>query len=302
MDESESPKHPSPCLPSTVHERSICRRCFRSSAGRRTPVLLRVRVAVSQNRATENNRCPGCLMTRRNRITPWCSAVAAGFVGTTTMSGTPWLERRVRHHLQKPVDCDASSHVVQAASTLLRIDPGGAGRRRALFLLVHRGYGSTAGVGYRGIREVVDNDARAASMFYGACQGVAFVLFPTLGGPRLRGGRGETSGSPRLVSTPCMRRRWRWPRGSKRTGPRADSTCDQRGTCRVMRSRAQQHVMTDYSTAQLTRRLGASCRTRSGGPVILSCGGDAHAVSRCSVIEVECAFGGGGAAIDEGRF
>lgn len=163
-------------------ERSICRRCFRSSAGERTPVLLRVRVAVSQNRATENNRCPGCLMTRRNRITPWCSAVAAGFVGTTTMSGTPWLERRVRHHLQKPVDCDASSHVVQAASTLLRIDSGGAGRRRALFLLVHWGYGSAVGVGYRGIGEVVGNDARAASMFYGACQGMAFVLFPTLGG------------------------------------------------------------------------------------------------------------------------
>jgi hypothetical protein len=121
-------------------------------------------------------------MAMRNPITSWGKALLAGFLGTTAMTGTLWAERRARRHLQGPVDYDASSHVVQAASTLLHIDPDTDRQRRALFLLVHWGYGSAVGVGYRGVRAVVGNDVLAGTIFYAGCQSMAFVLFPTLGG------------------------------------------------------------------------------------------------------------------------
>ena len=58
-----------------------------------------------------------------NFITSRAPAVLAGFLGTTAMTSTLWVERRARSHLQGPVDYDASSHVVQAASTFLHVHP-----------------------------------------------------------------------------------------------------------------------------------------------------------------------------------
>ncbi len=98
------------------------------------------------------------------------------------MSGTLWLEGHARRHLHGPVDYDASTHVVRAASTLLHIDPSTDHQRRALFLLVHWGYGSAVGVSYPFVRSRVNNEALAAAIFYGGCQSMAFVLFPVLGG------------------------------------------------------------------------------------------------------------------------
>ena len=45
--------------------------------------------------------------------------LAAGLAGTTCMTLTLWLEKRARRGLTRPVDYDASSHVVTAASTVL---------------------------------------------------------------------------------------------------------------------------------------------------------------------------------------
>ncbi len=72
--------------------------------------------------------------------------LAAGLAGTTCMTLTLWAEKRARKGLTRPVDYDASSHVVTAASTVLHWTPATQRQRRALFLLVHWGYGSATGM------------------------------------------------------------------------------------------------------------------------------------------------------------
>jgi hypothetical protein len=119
--------------------------------------------------------------TRDSAALNIAGSVWAGFVGTAAMTLTMWLEKHSRRRLRGPVDYDASAHVVAAASNLLRITPRQAWQRRGLFLAVHWGYGSLVGVLYREIRRRVPNDAVAVSIFYAACQTMAFVLFPTLG-------------------------------------------------------------------------------------------------------------------------
>ncbi len=108
-------------------------------------------------------------------------AVRAGLLGTTAMTLTTWLEKQARRGTDGPVDYDASSHVVTAASNLLHVTPRTDGERRALFLVVHWGYGSAAGIGYSAIRRVTASDTLAALGFYAGCQSMALTLFPTLG-------------------------------------------------------------------------------------------------------------------------
>ena len=109
------------------------------------------------------------------------TGLASGLLGTTAMSITLWAEGRARPHVSGPVDYDASSHVVTAASTVLRWTPATDAQRRALFLLVHWGYGSAVGLAYPPLRKAM-NDAAATALFYAGCQTMAMTLFPTLGG------------------------------------------------------------------------------------------------------------------------
>lgn len=107
--------------------------------------------------------------------------LAAGFVGTCCMTATRWLERRLRSDEAGPVDYDASGHVVTAAANALRWHPGNRAQRRALFLIVHWGYGSAVGIAYPPLLRSLCDDRLATSVFYVGCQSMAFTLFPTLG-------------------------------------------------------------------------------------------------------------------------
>jgi hypothetical protein len=107
---------------------------------------------------------------------------AAGLAGTTMMTATLALEQRVRRGAPGPVDYDASPHVVTAAAAVLHRQPRTAAGRRALFLLVHWGYGSAVGIGYDLLRRRVSDPRLAAALFYAGCQAMAMTLFPTLGG------------------------------------------------------------------------------------------------------------------------
>ena len=109
------------------------------------------------------------------------TGLVSGVLGTTGMTLTLWAERRARRHLTGPVDYDASSHVITAASTVLRWTPKSESQRHALFLLVHWGYGSAVGLAYPPIRKAVNNDNAATAIFYAGCQTMAMTLFPTLG-------------------------------------------------------------------------------------------------------------------------
>lgn len=106
----------------------------------------------------------------------------AGFAGTSAMTATLWLERRLRTKSHGPVDYDASQHVVTAAAKVMHIQPRTDAQRQAIFLLVHWGYGSVVGAMYDAIRARVGDDRRATIIFYLACQAMAFTLFPVLGG------------------------------------------------------------------------------------------------------------------------
>lgn len=116
------------------------------------------------------------------RLSAPLTGLASGLLGTTGMTFTLWAERRARRGLRGPVDYDASDHVVTAASTVLSWTPKTDAQRRALFLLVHWGYGSAVGLAYPPLRKTLRNDAAAAAVFYAGCQTMAMTLFPTLGG------------------------------------------------------------------------------------------------------------------------
>ena len=108
--------------------------------------------------------------------------VLAGLAGTTAMTATLGLEKALRRNVRGPVDYDASPHVVTAASAVLRWKPRTGTQRRALFLLVHWGYGSAVAGAYPLLRSVSSNDVAAGAAFYAGCQSMAMTLFPTLGG------------------------------------------------------------------------------------------------------------------------
>lgn len=110
------------------------------------------------------------------------AGVAAGFVGTATMTVTLWAERRLRTSSSGPVDYDASPHVVTAAAAVIRWQPRTRWQRRLLFLAAHWGYGSAIGVTYVPLRRAARTDRAAAGLFYAGCQTMASTLFATVGG------------------------------------------------------------------------------------------------------------------------
>lgn len=113
---------------------------------------------------------------------PWLAAWLGGLAGTAVMTAAIAAETALRPSSDGPVDYDASDHVVQAASAVLRRPPPRSERgRRRLFNVVHWGYGSAVGLAYEPLRRRA-GDGRAAAMFYAGCQAMALTLFPTLGG------------------------------------------------------------------------------------------------------------------------
>jgi hypothetical protein len=79
------------------------------------------------------------------------------------------------------VDFDSSAYVPLAAATLLRLPPLTPERRRALFYLVHWGYGSAVGLCYPPLALRFGRRKAAVTMLVGT-QAMAFTLFPLLGG------------------------------------------------------------------------------------------------------------------------
>jgi hypothetical protein len=106
----------------------------------------------------------------------------AGLAGTTAMTATLSAEQRLRRNAAGPVDYDASPHVVTAAATVLRWQPRTDRQRRALFLVVHWGYGSAVGAEYQLLCRLLPSRRAAVVVFYIACQMMAMTLFPTVGG------------------------------------------------------------------------------------------------------------------------
>jgi hypothetical protein len=109
------------------------------------------------------------------------TGLLAGLAGTTCMTATLWAEKRLRRNLTRPVDYDASSHVVTAAATVLHWVPSSNRQRRALFALVHWGYGSATGMAYPLLRQATGSGRAATILFYLGCQTMAMVLFSTAG-------------------------------------------------------------------------------------------------------------------------
>ncbi|MEJ2862234.1 hypothetical protein [Actinomycetospora flava] len=114
-------------------------------------------------------------------------------MGTGAMGLAAHLRRRryVRRHGVTPedageiLDYDDSDHVVVAASTLLRHVIGWAPRspegRRALFWLVHWGYGSAVGAAHVALQHALRREPAAALTFFAGSQVMALALFPVLG-------------------------------------------------------------------------------------------------------------------------
>lgn len=131
--------------------------------------------------------------------------VLAGAAGTAAMTMTGRIYREVHarrrglspRDITEVLDYDDSDHVVIAASTVLcrvvRWSPRGPRARRALFWLVHWGYGSAVGAAHAELRHRLGGEPAAGPVFFLGCQTMALSLFPTLGetpvpwrwGPRL---------------------------------------------------------------------------------------------------------------------
>jgi hypothetical protein len=130
--------------------------------------------------------------------------VLAGVAGTAAMTTTGRAYRKVHAwrrgmapgDITEILDYDDSDHVVVAAATILRRVSGWApespGARRALFWLVHWGYGSAVGAAHAELRYRLGEPAAGLAFLVG-CQTMALSLFPLLGdtpvpwrwGPRL---------------------------------------------------------------------------------------------------------------------
>jgi hypothetical protein len=160
-------------------------------------------------------------------LAPAARGVAAGLVGTSVMTGTLKLEQAVYHRagIGGTVDYDASDHVVTAASAVLRDRPSTDRGDKALFLLVHWGYGSAVGIGFAGLLRAGQPYRRATMEFYALCQAMAMTLFPTLG------------------DTPPP---WRWPR-------------------RILLSSLAQHAVYAATVAGTTRAISAARTSATKG-------------------------------------
>jgi hypothetical protein len=106
----------------------------------------------------------------------------AGLAGTAAMTAALRTEQRVRAHGRSIIDYDASGHVTTAAARVLHLEPRTPGQRRALFLLVHWGYGSAAGNLRLLTGRLPGPRWVSALAFYGAFQSMAMTMFPSLGG------------------------------------------------------------------------------------------------------------------------
>jgi hypothetical protein len=113
---------------------------------------------------------------------PWLAAWAGGLAGTAVMTVALAAETKLRPDSDGPVDYDASDHVVIAACKILRRPvPRSAAGRRAIFNVVHWGYGSAVAMEFEAVRRHTPSEPVATGVFYLACQTMAFSLFPTLG-------------------------------------------------------------------------------------------------------------------------
>lgn len=120
--------------------------------------------------------------------------VLAGAAGTAAMTTSAHLNRirYARRHgiapsdINQILDYDDSEYVAIAASTLLRgvvgRAPASAGGRRALFLVVHWGYGSAVGIAHAALRRYGVREPLAGAVFFVGCQTMCLTLFPVLGG------------------------------------------------------------------------------------------------------------------------
>lgn len=135
------------------------------------------------------NRRQGVVSDRegRQRIVPTFASsasillrgVAAGFVGTSAMTLSAAAQRRWRPH--HPVDYDAGKAPVVAAAKVLRYQPKTPAERRAMFALVHWGYGSLVGVGHLALLRRLRREPCATAVFLLSVEVMALTLLPTLG-------------------------------------------------------------------------------------------------------------------------
>jgi hypothetical protein len=126
-------------------------------------------------------------------VTRPINGVLAGAAGTTAMTTTGRAYREIHARrrglasgeITEVLDYDDSDHVVVAASAVLRRVSGWAPRgprsRRALFWLVHWGYGSAVGAGHAELRHRLGGEPGAGLAFFLGCQTMALSLFPLLG-------------------------------------------------------------------------------------------------------------------------
>ena len=136
-------------------------------------------------------------MRRRVQVAGVASSLARGVVagaaGTAAMTGTALLRRAVHARrrgirigeIDEILDYDDSEHVVIAASSVLGPvlgrRPRTPAQRRAVFALVHWGYGSAVGAGHVGLRRLLGREPAAGLAFFVACETMALGLFPVLG-------------------------------------------------------------------------------------------------------------------------
>jgi hypothetical protein len=119
--------------------------------------------------------------------------VLSGAAGTAAMTTTGRIYREVHarrrglspRDISEVLDYDDSDHVVIAASTVLRRvvgwSPRGPRVRRALFWLVHWGYGSAVGAAHAELRHRLGAEPTAGLVFFLGCLTMALSLFPILG-------------------------------------------------------------------------------------------------------------------------
>jgi hypothetical protein len=111
----------------------------------------------------------------------WARGGAAGLAGTTAMTATYGLERRLRHSYGGPLDYDDSATPAHAAMVVLRLHTLDERRERELGYLVHWGYGSAMGIP----RELLGrylSPKRATLVYWLGLMVMTGTLFPVLGG------------------------------------------------------------------------------------------------------------------------
>lgn len=121
----------------------------------------------------------GLVPTLASSASTLMRGVAAGFLGTSAMTLSAAAQRRWRPN--HPVDYDAGEAPVVAAAKVLRYQPKTPGERRAMFALVHWGYGSLVGVGQLALLRGLRREPAATAVFFLSVEAMALTLLPTLG-------------------------------------------------------------------------------------------------------------------------